>query len=99
MAKKHGADPALRELERELNDTTQALKDAYTRFDYVCDSELIEACIFEINALKARSNYLLRRIKEHSGIPVASGMPQAVPVAAEPCVAAGAAKGGEACPL
>lgn len=56
MAKKHSTDPTLRELERELYSTTQALKEAYIRFDYVCDSELIDACIFEINALKARSN-------------------------------------------
>ena len=54
MAKKHSTDPTLRELERELYSTTQALKEAYIRFDYVCDSELIDACIFEINALKAR---------------------------------------------
>ena len=64
MARKHSTDPALRELEQELDRTTQALKEAYIRFDYVCDGELIDACIFEINALKARSNYLLRRIKE-----------------------------------
>lgn len=100
MAKKHGTDPVLRELERELYCTTQALKDAYARFDYVCDSELIESCIFEINALKARSNYLLRQIKQRSGQPVPSGIPQAVavPVQEAPCVAAGAMKGGEPCP-
>ena len=104
MAKKkhHGTDPELRALERELYITTQALKDAYTRFDYVCDNELIEACIFEINALKARSNYILRCIKARSGQTVPSGIPQAVPVppaekAAEPCLAAGAVKGGEIC--
>lgn len=101
MAKKHSADPALRELERELNRTSQALKEAYMRFDYVCDNELIDACIFEINALKARSNYLLRRIKEYSGIPVPSGIPHAVPLSrpqpAEECMAAGAMKGGEKC--
>ena len=73
MAKKHSTDPTLRELERELYSTTQALKEAYIRFDYVCDSELIDACIFEINALKARSNYLLRRIKEQNGQSVPSG--------------------------
>ena len=100
MAKKHSTDPTLRELERELYSTTQALKEAYIRFDYVCDSELIDACIFEINALKARSNYLLRRIKEQNGQSVPSGIPHAVPVlktepSAPPCVAAGAIKGGE----
>ena len=83
--------------------TTQALKEAYIRFDYACDSELIDACIFEINALKARSNYLLRRIKEQNGQIVPSGIPHAVPVvktepSAPPCVAAGAIKGGEVCP-
>ena len=70
MAKKRSSDPAMRELERELQANTQALKDAYLRFDYVCDNDLVESCIFEINALKARSNYLLRQIKQRSGQPV-----------------------------
>ena len=85
MAKKRSSDPAMRELERELQANTQALKDAYLRFDYVCDNDLVESCIFEINALKARSNYLLRQAV-------------AVPVQEAPCVAAGAMKGGEPCP-
>ena len=67
MAKKRSSDPAMRELERELQANTQALRDAYLRFDYVCDNDLVESCIFEINALKARSNYLLRQIKERGG--------------------------------
>ena len=100
MAKKRSSDPAMRELERELQANTQALKDAYLRFDCVCDNDLVESCIFEINALKARSNYLLRQIKQRSGQPVPSGIPQARRVeTAEPCVAAGAVKGGETCPL
>lgn len=102
--KKHGAEQELRELKRELYDTTQALREAYTRFDLVCDNDLIDACIFEINALKAKSSYLLRCIKSRSGQTVPSGIPQAViapcterAVAAEPCMAAGAIKGGEIC--
>ena len=47
MAKKRSSDPAMRELERELQANTQALKDAYLRFDYVCDNDLVESCIFE----------------------------------------------------
>ena len=44
--------------------------------------------------------YLLRQIKQRSGQPVPSGIPQAVavPVQEAPCVAAGAMKGGEPCP-
>ena len=61
MAKRPTIDPALRELKQELLRTNDALKDAYTRFNCVCDSELIEASIYEISALKSRCNYLLRR--------------------------------------
>ena len=64
----------------------------------MCDSDLIDACIYEINALKARSNYLLRRIKARSGEAVASGVPHAVPVQTEAAVAAAAMKGGDVCP-
>ena len=104
MAKKCSSDPAMRELERELQANTQALKDAYLRFDYVCDNDLVESCIFEINALKARSNYILRCIKARSGQEVPSGIPHAVPVVRgesapprEDCVAAGKMRGGEIC--
>ena len=82
MAKRPTTDPALRDLKQELLRTTDALKDAYTRFNCVCDSELIEASIYEISALKARCNYLLRRIKELSGEAVPSAIPRARPVQA-----------------
>ena len=99
MAKRPTIDPALRELKQELLRTNDALKDAYTRFDCVCDTDLIDACIYEINALKARSNYLLRRIKARSGEDVPSGVPHAVPVRAEDAaVAAAAIKEGDICP-
>ena len=77
MAKRPTIDPALRELKQELLRTNDALKDAYTRFNCVCDSELIEASIYEISALKSRCNYLLRRIKALSGEAVPSAVPRA----------------------
>ena len=46
--------------------------------------ELVEASIYEINALKARSDYLLRCIKTQLG--------------EGPCVAASSVKGGTVCP-
>ena len=106
MAKRSTTDSALRDLKQELLRTNDALKDAYIRFNLVCDSELIDASIYEISALKARCNYLLRRIKELSGEPVPSAVPRAHPVqaasaAAEeppaPCIAADAMKGGPVC--
>ena len=88
MAKRPTIDPALRELKQELLRTNEALKDAYTRFNCVCDSELIEASIYEISALKSRCNYLLRRIKELSGEAVPSAIPRAQPVQAAAAAAA-----------
>ena len=94
MAKRPTTDPALRDLKQELLRTTDALKDAYTRFNCVCDSELIEASIYEISALKARYSYLLRCIKEQEPAPRSGGR-TAVPAA----VAASAGKGGPVCPV
>ena len=73
------------QLQRELYATGQALKEAYEKFNYVSEPELVEACVYEISALKARYNYLLRCIKERSG--------QTEPA----CVAAAAMEGGRTC--
>ena len=93
-------------LREELQQTNVALKCAYDKFNYVTEPELVEASIYEISALKARCNYLLRRIKELSGEAVPSAIPRAQPVQAAavasapegaPCMAAGALKGGDTC--
>ena len=54
------------QLQQELSATNQALREAYEKFNYVSEPELVEACVYEINALKARYNYLLRCIKARS---------------------------------
>ena len=51
----------------ELDSSRSALACAYARFDESTEPELIEACVYEINAAQARYNYLLRRIKETVG--------------------------------
>ena len=56
--------PALLELKTSLQETQAALNHAYTAFDYASDPELTEACIYEIQSLQARINYLVRQIKE-----------------------------------
>ena len=55
--------PALLELKTSLQETQNALSHAYTAFDYASDPELTEACIYEIQSLQARINYLVRQIK------------------------------------
>ena len=62
-------------------DTAQALRRAYDRFNYVSDPELVESCVFEINSLQAKYNYLLRQAK----------------IPAESCVAALSTGGGNVC--
>lgn len=73
------------QLQQELHSTALALKEAYEKFNYVSEPELVDACVYEISALKARCNYLLRRLKESAET-------------AEPAYAAAAAmEGGPAC--
>ena len=58
--KNQAVSPTLEELRQELHQTNQALRNAYDKFNFVTAPELVEASIYEINALKARSDYLLR---------------------------------------
>lgn len=59
--------PEMVELQRELNRCSVQLHQAYLSFNSTCEVELVESYVFEINALHARYNYLLRRIKELGG--------------------------------
>lgn len=57
-----------RQLERQelmdsLSQTRTLINQAYGGFNSTCDSDLIESYVYEINALQARYNYLLRRFK------------------------------------
>lgn len=52
------------QLQFELRDTAQALRRAYERFNYACEPELVESCVYEINALQARYNYLIRLTRQ-----------------------------------
>ena len=78
-------DSARTQLQAELHTTGQALKEAYEKFNYVSEPELVEACVYEISALKARYNYLLRCIKERDGETEGA------------FIAASATKGGRTC--
>ena len=55
------------ELMRSLSHTRTLINQAYGGFNSASDSDLIESYVFEINALQARYNYLLRRVKDLEG--------------------------------
>ena len=75
FSKKSKPDPELFHLKEELLTAQGDLSQAYRRFDQAVDPELVEACIYEINAVTARCNYLLRIIKERSPQPPATRRP------------------------
>lgn len=64
FAKKSKPDPHLLALKAELLDAQGELACAYQQFDQAVDPELVESCIYQISAVKARCNYLIRAIKE-----------------------------------
>ena len=57
------------ELMRSLSMTRTLINQAYGSFNYTSDSDLIESYVFEISALQARYNYLLKRVKELEAVP------------------------------
>ena len=70
LMKKQGPDVReRRELMCALSQTRTLLNQAYGSFNTTCDSDLIESYVYEINALQARYNYLLRRFKALEGLP------------------------------
>lgn len=62
-----GREEERRELTASLARTRKLINQAYGGFNAVSDDDLIESYVFEINALQARYNYLLRRVKELEG--------------------------------
>ena len=48
---------------QELNDVRSQLDDTYNRFNSVSDSAQLDACIYEISALKSKYNCAVRAIR------------------------------------
>ena len=66
LSKKSRPDPELLILRSELLEAQGDLAQAYRQFNQAVDPELVESCIYQISAVKARCNYLIRAIKERS---------------------------------
>ena len=65
-SKKPLPDPELPTLKAELLAAQGELAFAYQQFDQALAPELVECCIYQISAAKARCNDLIRVIKERS---------------------------------
>ena len=64
--KKNRLDQELLTLKAELQSAQGDLSLAYRQFDQAVDPELVESCIYQLKAEKARCNYLIRAIKERN---------------------------------
>ena len=76
FSKKTKPDPELLALKAELLDAQGDLALAYRQFDQAVYPELVESCIYQISAVKARCNYLIRVIKERSPEAAAAVYPE-----------------------
>lgn len=47
--------------------TRVLLNRAYSEFNIHSDPDLVESCVYEINALRSRYSYLVRRVKTLEG--------------------------------
>ena len=52
------------ELMQELKEVQKSLDRAYENFSYVVDPELIDCCMYELNAGQMRYKFLMRKMKE-----------------------------------
>ena len=71
IAKKPQPDPELPVLKAELLAAQGELAFAYQQFDQALAPELVECCIYQISAAKARCDYYLRVLKARE--PAAAG--------------------------
>lgn len=60
------ADEENIDLINEIQDISRALERAYERFELQSNNDLVEATIYEIEALKARYRYMLALAKEQN---------------------------------
>ena len=67
FGKKAALNPELAALKSALESAREDLNLAYQEFNHATDPEMVESCIYQISAVKARCNYLIRSIKAHSG--------------------------------
>ena len=57
-------DPAKQRLLEEIRLVCQMMQTAHSRFSAQSDGDLMEACIYEMEALEARYRYLNRQARE-----------------------------------
>lgn len=52
------------ELLNEIEEIKQSLANAHSNFEYACDPDLVDSCIYEVNAIQYRYKYLLKEMRK-----------------------------------
>ncbi len=66
VGRRRGKNPRQEErrfLMEGVAQTRVELNQAYAQFNLQSDPDLVEACVYEINALRSRYSYLVRQVK------------------------------------
>ena len=53
-----------RQLLEGMRSTRAQLNHAYAQFNLYTDPDLVDACVYEINALQSRYSYFVRQVKQ-----------------------------------
>lgn len=56
-------DEKRKELLMELDEAKNAINAIYTNFSYIVEPDMIDCCIYELNALQLRYKILLNQVK------------------------------------
>ena len=64
LRKKNPVTMARENLIKEIEDLNQALETANSNFENVCDPDLIDSYIYELNAISFRYRYLLKQMRK-----------------------------------
>ncbi len=62
--KKDNLWKARQELLREIEEIKLSLETAHSNFDNACDPDLVDSCIYEMNAIQYKYKYLLRQVRK-----------------------------------
>ncbi|ABX40417.1 YaaL family protein [Lachnoclostridium phytofermentans] len=60
---KKNQDEFNKELLKEIANTQKELESAYSNFENVVDPDLIDSCIYQVNAIQHRYKFLLKQVK------------------------------------
>ena len=66
--KKDRIDLHREELLKELEATKNAMETAYANLSYVIEQELIDCCIYELNAVQLRYKFILSQVKDYEAL-------------------------------